>query len=156
MKFISHSVNDTLRIGRQIAKQLKPSDIIVLFGDLGSGKTVLTKGIARGLGISVSNIISPSFVLLRQYTKGKLPLFHFDLYRLAKPKDIAGLGFEEYFYGQGVTVIEWAERLTCLMPKEYLKVELLFKNDTQRKLKFSASGDRYKELLKKIHENISN
>ena len=155
MEFTSNSVNDTLRIGRRIAKELKPSDIVCLFGDLGTGKTVLTKGIACGLGINSSAITSPSFVLLRQYPKVKLPLFHFDLYRLVETKDIAGLGFEEYFYGPGVSVIEWAQRLDCLMPKDYLKIELSVKGPSRRGFKFYAFGDRYKELLKKIHEDLS-
>jgi tRNA threonylcarbamoyladenosine biosynthesis protein TsaE len=147
MEFISKSVNSTLRIGSQIAKELKPASIICLFGNLGSGKTVLTKGIARGLGISSSNIISPSFVLLRQYAKGRLPLFHFDLYRLTETKDIVGLGFEEYFYGEGVTVIEWAGRLGRLMPEEFLKIELVVKGSLQRMIKITAFGKGYKNVI---------
>jgi tRNA threonylcarbamoyladenosine biosynthesis protein TsaE len=156
MEIISKSVNSTLRIGSQIAKELKPTSIICLFGNLGSGKTVLTKGIARGLGISPSNIISPSFVLLRQYTKGRLSLFHFDLYRLTETKDIAGLGFEEYFYGEGVTVIEWAERLGRLMPEEFLRIELAVKGSLQRKIKITAFGERYKNVIASLRSQRRN
>jgi tRNA threonylcarbamoyladenosine biosynthesis protein TsaE len=150
MEMISNSAKDTLDIGRRIAKHLRKQDIICLFGELGSGKTVLTKGIASGLGADKKNIISPTFVLIRQYSKTRLPLFHFDLYRLNACKEIMILGYEEYFYDEGVTVIEWADRLKYLLPKEYLKIELLIKGDKKRLLKFCAFGSRYKELLRRF------
>lgn len=154
MKIISHSVRETINIGKRIAKSLMPGDIICLFGELGSGKTVLTKGIAQGLGVQKNKIISPSFVLIRIHTQGRLPLYHFDLYRLKAPLDILGLGYEEYLYDTGVTVIEWADRLKYLLPGEFLKIELLLKPDSQRLLKFTPIGNRYKELLSKVYENI--
>jgi tRNA threonylcarbamoyladenosine biosynthesis protein TsaE len=150
MKIISHSVRETINIGRRIAKSLMPGDIICLFGELGSGKTVLTKGIAQGLGVQKNKIISPSFVLIRIHTQGRLPLYHFDLYRLKAPPHILGLGYEEYLYDTGVTVIEWADRLKYLLPKEFLKIELLLKPDSQRLLQISAFGKHYRELLSKI------
>ena len=154
MEIISKSVKDTINIGKAIAKNLKPSDIICLFGELGSGKTVLTKGIAQGLGIERKRVISPSFVLIREHSQGKLPLYHFDLYRLKEARDILALGYEEYLYGEGVTVIEWADRLKYLIPAEFLKIELFIKENSKRQLKFSTFGKRYKELLERIHENI--
>jgi tRNA threonylcarbamoyladenosine biosynthesis protein TsaE len=154
MEVISKSVSETLNMGRKIAKSLKRGDIICLFGELGSGKTLLTKGIAEGLGIKTEEVISPSFVLIRQHVKGKLPLYHFDLYRLKDPKDILALGYEEYLFDDAVAVIEWADRLKCFLPKEFLKVELSFKTDSKRRIKFVAFGARFKELLKEIHENI--
>jgi tRNA threonylcarbamoyladenosine biosynthesis protein TsaE len=155
MKIISKSVNRTLKIGRAIAKNLQRGDIVCLFGQLGSGKTVLTKGIASGLGIERKNIISPSFVLIREYPKAELPFYHFDLYRLRGRKEILDLGYAEYLYGDGVSVIEWADRLKNLAPAEFLKIELLIKGDKERQIKFSAFGKHYKELLDKISENIS-
>lgn len=155
MEVISKSVSDTLKMGKAIAKSLIAGDIICLFGELGSGKTVLTKGIAQGLGIQKDKIISPSFVLIRSHTRGRLPLYHFDLYRLKVPGDILGLGYEEYLYDKGVAVIEWADRLNYLLPQEFLKIELFLKPDAQRLLKFTPVGMRYKELLRKAHENIS-
>lgn len=154
MKIISKSVNETLKIGRIIAKNLKKGDILCLFGQLGSGKTVLAKGIALGLGIKKDEIISPSFVLIRQYNKARLPLYHFDLYRLKVPKDILGLGYEEYLYNDAVTVIEWADRLRYLLPREFLKIELFIKSPSQRLFQLEARGGHYKELLGKIYENI--
>mgnify|MGYP001767089630 CR=1 FL=1 len=153
METISHSRQQTLRIGRRMAKYLRPGDIVCLFGRLGCGKTVLTKGIAEGLGIGASRVISPTFVLIREHEEGRIPLFHFDLYRLGQERDIAGLGYEEYLFGNGVSVIEWADRLRRLMPKEFLKVNLSVTGESERRLSFSAKGSRYKDLLEKIHEN---
>lgn len=154
MKIISKSVNDTINIGKVIAKNLRKGDIVCLFGELGSGKTVLTKGIASGLGIKRCRIISPSFVLLRQYHTARIPFYHFDLYRLKVTDEILALGYEEYFYDEGITVVEWADRLKYLLPKEYLKIRLSIKSDSQRLLEFSAYGRHYRELLGKIYENI--
>jgi tRNA threonylcarbamoyladenosine biosynthesis protein TsaE len=154
VEIISRSVSDTLNIGKVIAKNLQKGDIICLFGELGSGKTVLAKGIAEGLGIKKNRIVSPSFVLIREHSQGRLPLYHFDLYRLKNPKDIAAIGYEEYFYSEGVSVIEWADRLKSLLPREFLKIELFLRLDSKRQLKFSAFGRRYKELLGRIHEDI--
>ncbi|MCX5702395.1 MAG: tRNA (adenosine(37)-N6)-threonylcarbamoyltransferase complex ATPase subunit type 1 TsaE [Candidatus Omnitrophica bacterium] len=152
MGIISNSVWDTIKIGKTIAHQLQEADIICLFGQLGSGKTVLVKGIARGLGIRNKTIISPTFVLLRQYVTGKIALNHFDLYRLKAPKEILSLGYEDYLYDHAVSVIEWADRLKYLLPKEYLKIELIIKGKNKRLIKFSAYGNRYKKLLAKIYE----
>lgn len=154
MKIISKSVNETLEIGRKISGSLKQGDIICLFGELGSGKTILAKGIASGLGIKNNAVISPSFVLMRIY-QGKLPLYHLDLYRLKNTQDILVLGFEEFIYGQGVTVIEWPDRLGNFLPQEFLRIELSFKADSQRYLVFSATGERNRKLLAEIHEDIS-
>lgn len=150
---ISRSIKDTIHIGKVIARNLKKGDIICLFGQLGSGKTVLTKGIASGLSLKIDNVISPTFVLIREY-KGKIPLYHFDLYRLDKPEDILILGYEEYFYDEGVSIIEWADRLKYLLPKECLKIKVSFKNNEQRILEFIPCGMRAKSLLKDINEDI--
>lgn len=151
---LSKSVNGTINIGKAIAKNLCKGDIVCLFGEFGSGKTVLTKGIASHLGVKRCEVISPSFVLIRQYPAAKIPLYHFDLYRLNSTEDIIALGYEDYFYGEGVTVIEWAEKLGCLLPKEYLKIKLSVKSDSQRNLELNAVGRHYKELLGRIYEDI--
>ena len=153
MKIISKSVNDTLKIGKVIAKNLREGNIVCLFGELGSGKTILTKGIASALGIKRRKVISPSFVLIRQYSTAKIPFYHFDLYRLKTIEEILDLGYEEYFYNDGITVVEWADRLKYLLPKEYLKIKLSIKSDSQRLFEFSAFGKHYRELLGKIYES---
>ncbi|MBN2830837.1 MAG: tRNA (adenosine(37)-N6)-threonylcarbamoyltransferase complex ATPase subunit type 1 TsaE [Candidatus Omnitrophica bacterium] len=155
MQIISRSVSDTAKIGRVIAKYLVPKDIICLSGELGSGKTVLTKGIAQGLKIDAFDVTSSSFVIIRRHLTGRLPFFHFDLYRLKDTRDIPALGYEEYFYGEGVSVIEWPQKLGCFIPKECLTIELSYAGEFKRKLRFRAEGERYKALLKNIRENIS-
>lgn len=152
MEIISKSVKDTLKIGKIIAKNLEKGDIICLFGKLGAGKTVLTKGIAAGLGIKKEKIISPTFVLIRQYNSKKFPLYHFDLYRLSRTEEIIALGYEEYLFDEGVAVIEWADRLKYLLPEKFLKVKLFIGSDSERKIRFIAKGQRYKKLLRGINE----
>jgi len=155
MKILSGSARETLAIGRTIAGLAKAGDIICLFGQLGSGKTVLAKGIAQGLRVKGKEVISPSFVLLREYDSGKLPLYHFDLYRLKGVQEVLDLGYEEYLFGQGLSVIEWADRLKVLEPKEALSIRLSVLGGSKRELVFSAKGKRHKALLKGINENIS-
>ncbi|MBU0548413.1 MAG: tRNA (adenosine(37)-N6)-threonylcarbamoyltransferase complex ATPase subunit type 1 TsaE [Candidatus Omnitrophica bacterium] len=153
MKKLSTSVNQTLKIGKRLARKLCGGEIILLSGSLGAGKTVLAKGIAQGLGINRHNVVSPTFVLLRIY-KGKYFLNHFDFYRLKSPKEILGLGYEEYFYSDAVTLIEWPERLKFLLPGEFLKIKLIVKAGNSRLLEFTAKGTGYKQLLKNIYEDI--
>lgn len=152
---ITHSEKETFNIGRKIAGNLQKGDIICLIGNLGSGKTVLTKGIASGLGINKDQVISPTFVLIKQYqAKKTLGLYHFDLYRLNNINDILELGYEEYLYGDGVAVIEWADKLKCLMPKQYLKICLSIKGREKRMIDFTAVGSRYETLLERLNEDI--
>jgi tRNA threonylcarbamoyladenosine biosynthesis protein TsaE len=155
MRIISRSESSTLRIGRVIGKNLKRGDILCLFGELGSGKTVLVKGIASGLGIRMFKVISPTFVLIREYLEGRFALYHFDLYRLKKEQDILGLGYEEYLDKDGVVVIEWADRLNYLLPKEFLKIKLSIRSDRERKIEIFPFGRHHRDLLKKIHADIS-
>lgn len=152
MEKLSTSVGQTLKIGSKLARHLRGGEIILLSGALGSGKTVLAKGIAQGLGINKDDVISPTFVLLRVH-KGKHLLQHFDLYRLRSIEEIFALGYEEYFYSPAVTLIEWPQRLKFLLPKEFLKISLFTKAKNKRCLKFIAKGKRHKELLDKIHED---
>lgn len=134
MDKISNNVEETIGIGERLAKKLKAGDCVALVGDLGSGKTVLTKGIARGLGVKNAKYVnSPTFVIIKEY-KGTLPLYHFDLYRLNKSSLIDAETFEEYFYGDGVTVIEWADKIRELLPKRYLEVKLKVIGEDKRKI----------------------
>lgn len=153
MEKLSLSVNQTLRIGKRIAGNLSGGEIILLFGSLGVGKTVLAKGIAQGLGINKNDVVSPTFILLRIY-QGKRLLQHFDFYRIESPEEILALGLQEYLYSDAVTLIEWPQRLKYLLPNEFLKIKLSFKAKNQRCFKFMAKGPRYKKLLEKIHEDI--
>ncbi|NQT22624.1 MAG: tRNA (adenosine(37)-N6)-threonylcarbamoyltransferase complex ATPase subunit type 1 TsaE, partial [Candidatus Omnitrophica bacterium] len=103
---ISHSPGETLKAGEELAKKLKPGSFVALTGDLGSGKTIFTKGIAKGLGVKDFKYVnSPTFVILKKHN-GRIPLYHFDIYRLDSGGDLDSVGYEEYFYGKGVTVVE--------------------------------------------------
>lgn len=135
---ISKSIDDTYAAAALLAMQLKRGDVVCLSGDLGSGKTTFTQGLAKALKIDPRKVCSPTFVILNIY-EGKMPLFHFDLYRLERPEDIHGIGYEEFFYGQGIAVVEWPERLGSLMPKEYWSVILEHVDETQRKITITAS-----------------
>ncbi|HLD70103.1 MAG TPA: tRNA (adenosine(37)-N6)-threonylcarbamoyltransferase complex ATPase subunit type 1 TsaE [Candidatus Omnitrophota bacterium] len=136
LEILSNHSNETLKLGKKISSGLKAGDIVCLFGDLGSGKTTFVKGLAQGLGIEADVVNSPTFVLLNVH-EGKLPLYHFDLYRLEDVKEILALGYEEYFYGEGITVVEWAERLKNLMPRQYLQVKFFHRGENQRLIKLS-------------------
>lgn len=149
MQYFSKSPQDTLKFGNKLAKLLKAGDILCLFGELGSGKTTLTKGIAAGLGVKQDIVNSPSFTLLQQY-KGRMPIYHFDLYRLDCTKEILNLGYEEFLYGQGVAVVEWADKLGMLLPKDYVGLKLLYEKSGARTIEIQAHGRRAQEILVKL------
>ena len=131
---ITNSAKETMLVGEKLAKKLKPGDIIALSGNLGSGKTTFTKGVGKGLGVKYPRRInSPTFVLIKEYD-GKMPLYHLDLYRLDDLKEIENLAIEEYIYGNGVTVIEWAEKIKCILPKKRISVKLRIKGGNKREV----------------------
>ena len=113
---ISHNPQETFELGRQFATPLRRGDVLALEGDLGAGKTQFAKGLAAGLGVE-SDVTSPTFTLIHEYPGGRLPLFHIDLYRLEDEDEVLGIGLDEYLDGDGVTVIEWADKFAALMPK---------------------------------------
>jgi len=118
--------------GEKLAKSLKPGDIIGLIGELGAGKTTLTQAIAAGLGVE-ENVNSPTFTLINEYYSGRLPLYHFDVYRLDAAVDLEGLGYQEYFYGNGVSIIEWADIIEEYIPVGAMMLRLEFgENENER------------------------
>lgn len=147
---ISHSLEQTRRIGARLAALLQAGDLILLEGDFGAGKTSFTQGIARGLGVGSDYITSPTFTLINEYDDGRLPLYHVDLYRLDDANQVRDLGLLDYIEGDGVTVIEWPERATGLLPSQFLKIILTDLTDTKRALRFHAEGGRYVELAEQF------
>ena len=119
-KLILKNEEETRAFGLELGASLRKGDIVALIGDLGTGKTALTKYIDEGLGIR-ETITSPTFTIVQEYRQGRLPLYHFDVYRIGDPEEMYELGYEEYFYGDGVCVIEWADLIEELLP-EYTKV----------------------------------
>lgn len=132
MTFTTTSAEETIELGAMVAKRLKAGDIVALSGGLGAGKTTLVKGIAKGLGVKNYRYVnSPSFVLVKEY-KGKIPLFHFDVYRLSSLKDIEDIGYEDYLARDGVVVIEWSSKMTRILPKKRFNIALKIKNSNER------------------------
>ena len=119
----THSAGETLATGKRFAATLRRGDVVALTGDLGAGKTQLVKGIAEGLGIA-QEVTSPTFTLIHEYRSGKLPLYHIDLYRLDEAEEALKIGLDEYLGGDGVTVIEWADKFAELIPEEARWVRL--------------------------------
>jgi tRNA threonylcarbamoyladenosine biosynthesis protein TsaE len=144
----TNSPEETQEFGARLGKLARPGDVFLLVGKLGAGKTCLTQGIARGLGIK-EYAASPSFVVVRELY-GRLPLYHMDFYRLDNLEEIAELGLDDYFYGQGVSVVEWAEKGISLLPPEHLLIEMSYVSDTGRRLKLKAKGKRYRQLVAEL------
>lgn len=123
IRYESFNEADTYKIGKDIASKVKASDIVCLDGDLGVGKTVFTKGFAEGLEIDEC-ITSPTFTIVQEYHEGRVPMYHFDVYRIADPEEMYEIGFEEYIDGDGVCLIEWASLIEDILPEDIIKVNI--------------------------------
>jgi tRNA threonylcarbamoyladenosine biosynthesis protein TsaE len=146
LKLVSRSPEQTQRLGIRLGELAQSGDVFLLTGNLGSGKTCLTQGIAWGLGVK-EYAFSPSFVIIREY-HGRLTLYHIDFYRLDRIEEISDLGLDEYLYGKGVCVVEWADKGIAILPDEHLLINLSYVSDTERAVSLKPKGDRYTELLK--------
>ncbi len=151
-ELVSKGTEETHAIAKKLGKLLQKNDIILLEGDLGAGKTTFTKGLAVGLDI-VKTVNSPTFTIIKEYT-GRLPLYHMDVYRVQDAFE--DLGFDEYFDGDGVTVIEWAHLIEEQLPENRLTISLYHEGDERRKLVLQPAGERYEVLCKEfLNEDIS-
>lgn len=139
----SRSPAQTRRLGAQIAKQLKPGDVVALTGAIGAGKTTFVKGLAQGLGVPADAVSSPSFVLVREYS-GRIPLYHADLFRLEGLPEAMTVGLEEYYEAQGVTVIEWGMQIPAVLPNEFLEICFKVTDSKTRQLKLIPHGVSYR------------
>ncbi len=148
IKIITKTPQELSYLGNRMAQLVQPGDLIALDGDLGAGKTLLTQGLAQGLEIT-EDISSPTFTIIHEYESGRLPLYHMDVYRLKQPEEMYDLGYEEYFYGEGVTVVEWAQRIEALLPDLYLGIEILVVPEG-RALCFSPHGARYERFIEEL------
>jgi tRNA threonylcarbamoyladenosine biosynthesis protein TsaE len=152
--FFTNDTNETVRIARRLSELLSKSDVVTLEGDLGAGKTTFTKGLASGLGIK-RNVNSPTFTIIKEYKGGRLPLYHMDVYRLEDADE--DLGFDEYFHGDGITVVEWAHLIEDQLPCERLDIQILYVNDSTRKIMMTPYGSHYFDICKELgNESISN
>ena len=148
------SARETIELGKRIGRLLRAGDVVALTGKLGSGKTTLTQGMARGLVVKKRNYVtSPSFTLVKEY-KGRLPIYHIDLYRIDNLKEVYDLGYEEYFYGEGITIIEWAEKIRRLLPEEVLIITLETVDENGRRIEFVPKGKHYQKIVKTLMRNV--
>lgn len=148
-ELIVRSPEETMHLAAKFGEKLMEKDVITLEGDLGAGKTTFTKGLAKGLGVR-KTVSSPTFTIVKEY-KGRLPLYHMDVYRLEDTME--DLGFDEYFDGDGVTVVEWAHLIESQLPPERLNIYLFHHGNDERKLVIEPIGKRYEQLCKEILES---
>jgi tRNA threonylcarbamoyladenosine biosynthesis protein TsaE len=150
---VSHSSVHTERLGERLGRAARPNDVFALSGELGTGKTVLARGVAIGLGIDPSDVYSPTFIILRENGGGRLPLFHIDLYRL-EGVDLANTGWEECLEAGGVTVIEWPDRAGDLLPDDRLEVRIEHIADTKRRIVVASTGPRSTQLVEELRASV--
>ena len=148
------SLDDTLAFGRRIGRAARRGDVVALIGQLGAGKTALTKGILAGLGGNPDDVTSPTFVLMVRHDGGRLPLFHFDAYHLAGGTELAEIGAEEAFYGEGLSVIEWADRVADVLPEDQLELHLRVTGRTEREIALAPLGERARALARSLTETL--
>jgi len=150
LRLKSHSADQTRLLGDCLGKLAQRSDIFLLVGELGTGKTCLVQGIARGLNIK-EFAFSPSFVIVREY-HGRLPLYHVDFYRLDRAEEIVELGLEDYFWGDGVCVVEWADKGIQVVPKDHLLVTIQYipGSEASRSIRIEPRGSRYRKLVERL------
>ncbi|KGG81227.1 ATPase [Caloranaerobacter azorensis H53214] len=149
VKIKTNSPEETYSFGYRLGKLLKSGDILCLNGDLGAGKTTLTQSIAKGLDVE-DYVTSPTFTLINEY-KGRYPVYHFDVYRINDIDEMYDLGFEEYIYSEGVTIIEWASIIEDILPLERLDITIKRgKEIDEREIIIEAKGNRYEEIIKEL------
>ncbi len=142
VEFNTKSPKDTIDVGKKIGKLLKEGDVVALIGDLGAGKTVISKGLCSGLGVEEDYITSPTYTIINQYD-GKIPVYHIDLYRLKNSDELYNLGWDEYIYGHGTCIIEWADKAGEMLPEEYLTINIEVTGKNKRKITLQAKGESY-------------
>ncbi|MDP3880411.1 MAG: tRNA (adenosine(37)-N6)-threonylcarbamoyltransferase complex ATPase subunit type 1 TsaE [Dehalococcoidales bacterium] len=151
LELVSHSPEQTQELGKRLGELAQPGDVFLLVGNLGAGKTCLTQGIARGLGIQ-EYALSPSFVIIRELY-GRLPLYHIDLYRLDRIEESMDLGLDDYLYGRGVSVIEWADKALSILPAEHILIRISYLDEVERSFRLEPVGPRYHEIMTQLKEN---
>jgi tRNA threonylcarbamoyladenosine biosynthesis protein TsaE len=152
---VAPDLQATRTFGRQLGELLFPGAMVALVGPLGAGKTFLVRAIAEGLGVKDSRVVSsPTFVLIQEYA-ARLPIYHFDAYRLRTVGEFADLGVHEYFAGAGVCLVEWADRVEEVLPKELLRIRIEVTGPTSRRLAVEAQGNLYEELLRELAARVT-
>jgi tRNA threonylcarbamoyladenosine biosynthesis protein TsaE len=151
MRIISNCELATKKIAVRLSEYLQPGDCLALVGDLGAGKTIFVKGLSQGFGYNCNKVTSSSFVLLQVYETKKVKLYHLDLYRLKSIDDLYHLGYEEFIFGDNITVIEWPQLAFKLLGKDYLEIKFKIVGQTKRELTFCPHGARFRKIIKKFN-----
>lgn len=150
---ITKSQEQTVALGKKLGRLLTAGDLVCLFGELGTGKTCLTKGLVQGMGVEKVVVTSPSFIIVNQY-RGRFPVYHIDLYRLESVADVEEIGFRDYLSGEGVAVVEWASRIEGQLPEERLDIVLSHVSTTVREIKVLLRGRRYTARVQELSTAI--
>jgi len=150
-RFIAEVEEETDQLGRLLAKALPAGTVVALVGTLGAGKTRLVQAVAKALGVPPKAVTSPTFVLVNEYLGGRLPVYHFDTYRLRDEDEFLELGPEEYFDGEGLTFVEWADKVIDCLPLEHLRIEIEVLGETQREFVVVASRPALEPLLELLN-----
>ncbi|MTI53457.1 tRNA (adenosine(37)-N6)-threonylcarbamoyltransferase complex ATPase subunit type 1 TsaE [Geosporobacter ferrireducens] len=149
IKLTSHDPKETDQIGYKLGTLLQKGDVVCLTGDLGAGKTTMTQAIARGLGVK-EDVTSPTFALIHEYN-GRMPVYHFDVYRIRNIEELEDLGYEEYFYGQGVCIIEWASQIREVIPKEHLWIHIQQGVECDsREIRIEGTSARFDSIMEEL------
>ena len=149
--FQTHSADETRTLATALGTQLQPGDVLCLVGDLGAGKTTFTQGLALGLGLPPDEPVnSPTFTLIAEHPSGRVPLYHFDVYRLPDSSALYDLAFDEYLDGDGVVVIEWADKIPEALPPDRLEIALIADGPDTRRIDMTGHGARAREALAKL------
>ena len=147
-------VEQTIELGNLIGSLLKAGDVVALIGQLGAGKTYLTKGIAEGQGVKDrKEVTSPSFVLIKQYM-GRMPIYHFDAYRVKSPDEMYDIDSVGFFWGEGISIIEWADKVMECLPDDFIKITIETVGETSRDIHISYQGERYRSFMEEFKEGV--
>jgi tRNA threonylcarbamoyladenosine biosynthesis protein TsaE len=152
-RFQANGLDDTARLAEQLAAFMNEGSIIALDGDLGAGKTAFSQAVARGLGV-VETVNSPTFTIIKEYQGRLLPFYHMDVYRITE-LEAEELGLDEYFYGEGVTIVEWANRIEALMPADRLSIYIENLGPVERSFLMVPSGEKYQNWCEALKENLN-
>ena len=148
LKIKTNNAKETQQLGRLIGESLVGGEIIAMTGDLGAGKTTMTKSIAKGLNID-EHITSPTFTIVNEYD-GRLKLFHFDVYRIGDIEEMYDIGYEEYFYSGGVCIIEWANLIEEILPEDTINIEISTLDENKREFTITGKGDKFNHIVKEL------
>jgi tRNA threonylcarbamoyladenosine biosynthesis protein TsaE len=153
--FVANSERDTERLGAALATHLQPGTVVALIGPLGAGKTRLVQAVSAALGVPSGRVTSPTFVLVNEYTSGRMPVYHFDTYRLKDDDEFLNLGPDEYFDSAGITFVEWADRVEALLPKDRLEIVIDPVSETERRFALRGTSPEIENLVDRVRATSS-